>query len=189
MWLTLFIGMAMGQTFTARLSGVVSDAHGAPAPDAKVTALQTSTGAATSTVTDSRGTYVFPLLAPGTYEIAVEKAAFQKQLQRQVVLEVNSATVLPFRLAVASVSVEVQVTDEAPVLQTESGGVGTTVDSRTIDELPLVQRDVMAVVRLAPGVIAKGQVGDARGGRGVFNSNLPWVADGPRPTKCSWTER
>jgi len=172
MWLTLFAGMAMGQTFTARLSGVVSDANAAPVPEAKVTAVQTSTGARASSLTDSRGTYVFPLLPPGTYEIAVEKTGFQKQLQRQVVLEVNSATVLPFQLAVASLSVEVQVTDEAPVLQTESGGVGTTVDSRTIDELPLVQRDVMAVVRLAPGVIAKGQVGDARGGRGVFNSNF-----------------
>ncbi len=168
----LLVSLATGQTFTARLSGNVTDANGAPVPEAKVTATQTSTAAVANTLTDSRGAYVFPLLPPGAYEIAVEKAAFQKQLQRQVQLEINSATVLPFRLAVATVSTEVQVTDEAPLLQTENGGVGTTVDSRTIDELPLVQRDVMAVVRLVPGVIAKGQVGDARGGRGVFNSNF-----------------
>jgi len=57
MWLKLLAGMAMGQTFTARLSGVVSDANAAPVPEAKLTAVQTSIVAVASAVTDNAGDF------------------------------------------------------------------------------------------------------------------------------------
>jgi outer membrane receptor protein involved in Fe transport len=165
-------GGMLAQTFTARLTGTVTDPSASPINAAAVTAKNAATNAATTATTNDSGVYVMPILPPGEYEVSVDAAGFQKRLQKQVRLEVNQSAVLDFALTVASVATEVIVTDEAPVLQTESGNVGTTINSQTIDELPLVQRDVMAVVRLAPGVIAKGQVGDARGGRGVFNSNF-----------------
>ncbi len=168
----LFTGIMAGQTFTARLTGVVTDPAGAPIAGATVIATQVETNAGHTASSAENGAYVFPILLPGVYEVSVGAPGFQKQLQKQVRLEINQAVGLDFKLALASVSTEVQVTEEAPLLQTESGNVGTTIGAQTIDELPLVQRDVMAVVRLAPGVIAKGQVGDARGGRGVFNSNF-----------------
>ncbi|MBL8235368.1 MAG: TonB-dependent receptor, partial [Bryobacterales bacterium] len=96
----------------------------------------------------------------------------QKQVQKNITLEINQAANLDASLTLAAVATEVQVTEEAPLLQTETGNVGATINAQTLDELPLIQRDVMAVVRLAPGVVAKTQVGDARGGRGVFNSNF-----------------
>lgn len=161
-----------GQTFTARLSGTVVDPAGAPVAGATITATQTATNAVKKASSGENGAYVIPILPPGDYEVSVEAPGFQKRIQKQVRLEINQSAGLDFSLTLAGVSTEVQVTEEAPLLQTEAGSVGTTVSSQTIDELPLVQRDVMAVVRLAPGVIAKGQVGDARGGRGVFNSNF-----------------
>ena len=163
---------ARAQTFTARLSGTVSDPSHRPVAGATIVATRTETGARQTATTASSGAYVFPAVAPGRYELAVSAGGFQKQLQKQVLLEINQAATLDFSLNVASVSTEVLVTEESPVLQTDTGSVGTTINAQTIDELPLVQRDVMAVVRLAPGVVAKGQVGDARGGRGVFNSNF-----------------
>ncbi len=162
----------MSQTFTARLTGRVMDPSGSPIAGAMVTAIQSETNASKGVSTDKTGVYVIPILPPGIYEVSVSAPGFQKQLQKKVKLEINQSAGLDFSLALAGVSTEVVVTEEAPVLQTEGGNVGTTIGAQTIDELPLVQRDVMAVVRLAPGVIAKGQVGDSRGGRGVFNSNF-----------------
>lgn len=160
------------QTFTARLTGVVTDPSGKPVPGAAVAVTRTDTSATQNSTTNDSGTYLFPSLQPGNYEINVSASGFQKKLQKQVVLEINQAASLDFSLALASVSTEIEVTEESPVLQTETGNVGTTINAQTIDELPLVQRDVMSVVRLSAGVVAKGQVGDARGGRGVFNSNF-----------------
>ncbi len=165
-------GLLGGQTFTARLTGRVSDQTGAAIAGASVIATQIDTNAKRSASSGEDGGYNFPILLPGVYEVSVSAPGFQKQVQKQVRLEVNQAVGLDFKLALESVSTEVKVTEEAPLLQTETGNVGTTIGAQTIDELPLVQRDVMAVVRLAPGVVAKSQVGDARGGRGVFNSNF-----------------
>lgn len=171
--LLLFISAVLpGQTFTARLSGTVLDPAGAPVAGATITATQSATNAVKKASSGESGAYVIPILPPGDYEVSVEAPGFQKRLQKQVRLEINQSAALDFALTLAGVSTEMQVTEEAPLLQTEAGSVGTSVSSQTIDELPLVQRDVLAVVRLAPGVIAKGQVGDARGGRGVFNSNF-----------------
>lgn len=168
----MIAGLAGAQTFTARLSGTVADPAGSAIAGAAVRIVNVDTNAAQAASTNESGVYVFPILPPGNYEVSVEAAGFQKRVQKGVKLEVNQAAALDFALVLATVATELEVTSEAPVLQTESGNVGTTIGSQTIDELPLVQRDVMAVVRLAPGVIAKGQVGDARGGRGVFNSNF-----------------
>ena len=165
-------GVLGGQTFTARLTGTVRDQTGAAIAGARVGATQIETNATRSASSGEDGGYNFPILLPGVYEVSVSAVGFQKQVQKQVRLEVNQAVGLDFKLALESVSTEVKVTEEAPLLQTETGSVGTTIGAQTIDELPLVQRDVMAVVRLAPGVVAKSQVGDARGGRGVFNSNF-----------------
>ena len=160
------------QTFTARLAGTITDPSNSPIAAAQITLTNTATTAAQSTTSNNTGAYVFPSLPPGNYEIAIAAQGFQKQLQKNITLEINQAANLDVKLSVASLATEVQVTEEAPLLQTETGNVGTTINSQTLDELPLVQRDVMAVVRLAPGVVAKSQVGDARGGRGVFNSNF-----------------
>jgi len=171
--LLLLLALAgVAQTFNARLSGTVVDPTGAPVAGARIQVRQLDTNAVKSAETDTSGVYTIPILPPGFYEVEVTAAGFQKRLQRGVALEVNQAAVLDFSLSLEGLATEVQVTEEAPLLQTEAGNVGTTINAKTIDELPLVQRDVMAVVRLAPGVVAKSQVGDARGGRGVFNSNF-----------------
>jgi hypothetical protein len=164
-------------TFTARLAGTVLDPAGAPVAGATISATQVETNATKSSTTDAAGVYAIPILPPGLYEVSVTAAGFQKKIQKQVSLEINQSAVLDFNLSLLSVAIEIQVTEEAPVLKTEAGNVGTTISSQTIDELPLVQRDVMAVVRLAPGVIAKGQVGDARGG----SLPLRWAAKRKNP--------
>lgn len=160
------------QVFTARLSGTIQDPAGAPVPGATVTATQVSTNAKRSSVTESTGVYIIPLLLPGTYEVRVEAPGFQPQIRKDIELGANQTATLDFALRIADVTQTVDVTGDVPLLQTETTNLATTIDARTIEQFPLVQRDIMGLLRAVPGVVAKGQVGDARGGRGVFNSNF-----------------
>ena len=58
------------------------------------------------------------------------------------------------------------------MLQTESSGVGATVETRVLQDFPLIERDIMSLVRAIPGVIANPTVGQARGSRNVFDSEF-----------------
>src|SRR5882672_12617398 len=91
--------LAMGQTTTATLSGVVKDASGAMVPDVKVTARNADTGATRDTKTDSEGRYSLTNLGPGQYDVRAERAGFKTAAQSGVILNVGGATVLtsPFR--------------------------------------------------------------------------------------------
>jgi len=112
------------------------------------------------------------LLLPGVYDVRIEAAGLQSQLRAAVTLETNQTATLNFSLALATTTAEVTVTADAPLLQSETSGVGATLETKLIERFPLPQRDVMGLVRSLPGIIAGSQVGDARGGRNVFNSNF-----------------
>src|SRR5689334_10122278 len=76
------------QTF-GEITGRVVDISGAPAPDAAVTAVNTSTNAARQTVTTQAGDYSFPALVPGTYTVRVEKAGFKVSETKNIALSVQ----------------------------------------------------------------------------------------------------
>src|SRR5262249_47424164 len=98
--------IALGQTTTATLSGVVRDASGALVPSAKISVKNTNTGATRGTTTDSEGRYSLTNLGPGAYEVRAERAGFKTAAQSGVVLTVGGATGLdlirPVRAAVGA---------------------------------------------------------------------------------------
>ena len=171
----------LAQTFNARLTGTVTDVSGAALPGATVTATQVQTGIRKSASTDESGIYNIPLLLPGVYEVSVEAAGMQSQVRRDVRLEVNQTATLDFRLNVAQVQTSVDVTAEIPLLQSETSSVGTTLENKLIEQYPLIQRDVMGMLRSLPGVVTSSSIGDARGGRNVFDSTFS-VAGGRSST-------
>ncbi|MFN9085430.1 MAG: carboxypeptidase regulatory-like domain-containing protein, partial [Acidobacteriota bacterium] len=160
------------QTFTSRLTGTVTDPSNALVARATITATNTGTGVRKTALTDTSGVYTIPLLLPGVYDVRIEAAGLQSQLRAAVTLETNQTATLNFALALATTTAEVTITADAPLLQSETSGVGATLDTKLIERFPLPQRDVMGLVRSLPGIIAGSQVGDARGGRNVFNSNF-----------------
>ncbi len=164
--------VAGAQTFNARITGTITDPSGAPVPGATVTAVQVSTNASRKAGTNESGVYDVPLLLPGTYEVKIDAPGFQSQVRKDVELGLNQTATLDFSLGVAQVTTAVDVTAEVPLLQSETSSVAGTLDTKTIEDFPLQQRDVMSLVRSMPGVAAKSQVGDARGGRNVFDSNF-----------------
>lgn len=170
--LLIFVSLLPAQTFNARITGTIQDATGARVPNATVTALQVGTNVKKSTPTDESGVYNIPLLLPGVYEVTVEAAGLQTQVRKDVRLEINQTATLDFSLAVAQTATSIEITADVPLLQSETSSMGATLETKLIEQIPLAQRDVMSLVRLMPGVIAGSQVGDARGGRNVFNSNF-----------------
>src|SRR5262245_42035357 len=111
---------APAQVATAELSGTVLDGTGASVANAKVTATNNSTNRVFETVTNATGNYVIQLLPPGEYTLTVEAGGFRKIVQRGVALQINQQANLDFTLQVGQVSEQVEVTAQAPLLESES---------------------------------------------------------------------
>src|SRR5436190_6944664 len=140
----------------ATLSGTVSDVSRALIPGVEVTATNTGTGIASTVVTNERGTYRFPSLQPGTYEVKAALAGFQTQTFR---LTLGTAQQIRqnFALQVGAVAQAVDVTIAADELLTSStSSVGTVLSGRQLADLPLVSRNVMDLSLALPGVTGEG---------------------------------
>ena len=142
-----------GQIVTASLNGNVKDASGAALPNASVTATDTSTNVSANTTTDASGEFVFPQLSPGgPYTIRIGAAGFKIEVRSGIHLDVNQHAEVPIVLQVGSESQEVQVYADAAQVDATSAAIGQVIENRSIEDLPLNQRNVYQLVFLAPGV-------------------------------------
>lgn len=170
--LLLLAATGFAQTFNGRITGTVTDSTGAVIPSAAVAVKHVETSITKKVQTSQSGVFDVPLLLPGSYEVNVEAPGLQSQVRRDIKLEVNQTVTADFKLKVADLATTVDVTADVPLLQTESSGVGTTIETRLAENFPLLERDIMGLVRAIPGVIAGGSVGGARGSRNVFDSTF-----------------
>ena len=162
---------AFAQGDTALLRGTVMDSSGALIPHAKVTLTNDATNVAERLTTDDAGRYVFNSLKPASYKATVEAAGFKTLIQPNIVLRVGQQSDLVFRLEVGQLTESVQVTAEAPIMNTVSGALGTEVTNKYISEMPLMDRNITSLAFLAPGVteVQGGKTGDFGGT--MFSSN------------------
>jgi hypothetical protein len=149
------------------LRGTVTDASGAVLPGASVVLVSDERGFEESHVTDANGTYVFPQVPPGTYDLKVAAAHFAPY-QARVTLLVQQPANLNIKLKVNAISEQVEVTDQAPVLNMTDASIGDAVDNGTIQQLPIEGRNVPDLLSLQPGVLYLGrqvnQTTDSRSG-------------------------
>ncbi|MGH9497696.1 MAG: TonB-dependent receptor domain-containing protein [Terriglobales bacterium] len=139
-------------SYQAQIRGVVSDPSGAVMPDATVTITEVGTNESQTAKTDRSGEYILRALRPSTYVVKAQASGFQTVEQKGVVLAVGQETTLNFTLRPAGTSTEVQVTETAPLLDTESSGLGTDITSRYVKEIPLLNRNFFGLVFLNAGV-------------------------------------
>src|SRR5271167_3521775 len=139
-------------TYTAQLTGVVTDPSGAVVPGAKVTLTDEATAVGATAVTDSRGIYVFTGGRPSTYTIRVEAPNFASQERKGVTLAVSQQATLDFTVKPGSVSETVTVTEQAPLLDTGNAALGTDVTNEYVRDIPLINRSMFGLVFLAGGV-------------------------------------
>ena len=136
---------------TAQISGTVKDQSGAVLPGVEVTATQTGTGIARSSVTNETGSYVLPNLAIGPYRLEAGLPGFRTYAQTGIVLEVNASPVINPVLEVGQVTEQVEVQANATLVETRSVGVGQVVENARILELPLNGRQIVELIGLAGG--------------------------------------
>src|SRR5437868_2707338 len=123
--------LALSQTTTATISGVVRDPQGGLIPNAAISVVQTETGQTRQTISGAGGDYTISNLPIGTYRITASSAGFKKTVIPSLTLQVNQEAHLDLLLEVGAVSEEVSVTAQAPLLATESTSVGQVVESRS----------------------------------------------------------
>ena len=144
---------AFGQaSYTAQVRGVVKDQSGAMIPSATVTITNDATGIPTTAHSDANGLYILTGLRPAVYTIKADKPGFRPAEQRNVVLQVDQQTSIDFELHPLGVSTTVEVTEAAPLLDTESAAIGTDITNEYVRDIPLYNRSMFGLVFLAGGV-------------------------------------
>ncbi|MFN2530593.1 MAG: TonB-dependent receptor domain-containing protein [Pyrinomonadaceae bacterium] len=166
------VAFAQSQATTGNIEGRVVDPNGAVVPNASVVARNDATGLEKTTTTDGDGNYRLILLPPGSYIVKVTAAGFAAN-SLPVVVTVGGKSSLDISLVVAGATIDpITVTDEASVVETSRTSVATTINQRSIDNLPINGRNFQDFSTLSPGVIRDPRGGDLSvgGQRGTFNS-------------------
>jgi Carboxypeptidase regulatory-like domain len=138
------------QRTAATLSGTVTDSSGAVMPQATVIATEISTRTAARTESNDGGFYVLAGLAPGNYQVQVEKPGYEKYIQEGVVLEVALTTSVNVQLRVGSVSQSVVVTGQGGQVNLSSPTQSYEITAQMSQQLPLDGRNVLQLTQLAP---------------------------------------
>ena len=162
------------QSTTGTVQGTVRDNQDGVVPGATATIRNIQTNASRTLVTDGNGNYRFLNVPIGEYELIVEMPGFSKYVRSGITLSLNQDAVIDVQIQPATVSESVQVTADAPLLNTTTPEIGVRFDRTRLAELPLsgaTFRDVFAVALSAPGVsqLGSGQTGFASGTN--FSSN------------------
>jgi hypothetical protein len=171
------------QTFNASIRGVVTDKSQAAVPSAKITVTEVSRNLDHTAVADSSGRYNLSALPPGRYTLKAEAAGFEKYSQNAFDLQVQQVATVNLELAVLGVSTSVEVSGSAPLINTTSADLGTVVDNRFIQSMPLAGRQPLSLVSLAAGITpvntsAGGQSSTNFVANGVRNSTSDVLLDG-----------
>jgi outer membrane receptor protein involved in Fe transport len=191
--LALSPGRAAAQA-TGQVAGVVTDPTGSVVPKAKVELTSKTTSQVRTTMSGSDGSYTFPLIAPGVYQVRVSMAGFRTDITDQVEVLVNGTTRADVKLVVGSTAETVTVTDAAPLVETSTATMGDVVEHQSIIDLPLNGRNFAQLGTLIPGVVAAptglggaqgnatvGGFGDATGSfnvNGMRNQSNNFLLDG-----------
>src|SRR5436305_7466725 len=158
MFVTIVLSMFVvpnifGQS-AASLRGTVTDQSLAVLPGATVTAVDVATAHPYVVVTDEKGEYRLSDLAPSTYKLQIRKSGFATIEVGQMELLVGQIASRDFRMTVASTGETISVTGEAPLIDTQGSEVGSNIDRRQLQEIPLQGRNWMTLAMFAKGITA-----------------------------------
>jgi Carboxypeptidase regulatory-like domain len=137
-----------------RILGRVADPSGAVLANAKVTLVNEATNVSRDATTNSSGDYDFVEVPVGTYRLEFDLKGFKKNIRRGVALDINQVITLNMTMAVGATQEVVDVTSEAPLVETTSTQLGAVVGDRAVSELPLNSRDTYQLLQLQPGVMS-----------------------------------
>jgi outer membrane receptor protein involved in Fe transport len=179
---------------TGRIAGQVNDPAANVVVGVQLELINNDTALSTHAVTGANGSYVFPLVMPGTYSLHADASGFQPKIIQNFEVKVNATTRLDVTLKIGSRSDEIQVTGASPLVETSNAMMGDVVEHQEIIDLPLNGRNFTQLGTLLPGVVAPpaglggadgnatvGGFGDSTGGfsvNGMRNQSNNFLLDG-----------
>ncbi|HYT69708.1 MAG TPA: carboxypeptidase regulatory-like domain-containing protein [Vicinamibacterales bacterium] len=179
--LTLGAGTASGQaSTTATLRGHVEDASGAVLPGVAVTLTNQGTKTTQTVVTDGRGQYLFASLFPATYDLKAELPGFKTFERKNITLSPNDTRGLDVRLEVGQQSQTITVTATPEIIQTETGAREGVLNAKQIDNLSVIGRGSLELLRIMPGVVTEFNVGESVSFGGGANNTQGYTVNGIR---------
>jgi hypothetical protein len=169
---------------TSTFNGRVLDQGEAVLPGVTVTAVNTSTGVARTTVTNGEGVYSMPGLDPGVYDVRTDLAGFASAVRARVTLAINTTLTLDFKLSLVGVQETLTVTGDAPLIEVTQSKVTSTIDTQELQNLPMITRTINGMLELLPGATpmapidrTKQSVGNVSFG-GASGTNISATLDG-----------
>ncbi len=168
--------LATGQANQGSIAGVVQDSTGAVVANAKLTATEKSTGTVYHTVSTTSGSYRFPNVRIGTYDLVVSAPGFKSPTLTGIVVQIATTAAVDVKLSAGGANETIVVQADAPTLESESSDIGTVVGAKQILDLPLAlgstvqaMRSPEAFVFLTPGAVGPGS---DSGNGGTFESKI-----------------
>ena len=145
--------VAYAQTGAASITGLVTDQSGAAVPGVTVTATNQATNVDYTAVTNATGNYDILSVPVGRYVVKAALTGFKTTATRPITLEAKQIARLDLKMEVGALEDTVEVTAQAPVLQTETATVGEVLSANTVQSLPLNGRNANQLALLLPGAI------------------------------------
>jgi Carboxypeptidase regulatory-like domain len=175
----VLVGTAVAQSDRGTLAGTILDSSGAVVSQAAITVTGVDTGTVYDAVSRSSGAYRIPDIRVGTYNVKVAATGFKTAERTGVVIQVNNVSSLDITMQIGDAKETMTIVADAPTIETESSDIGTVVDKRQIQDLPLALsstgqshlRSTESFVFLAPGTAGPGTNSDSPSS-GIFESKL-----------------
>jgi hypothetical protein len=164
---------ALAQSTDATISGQVIDPAGRVIPDADIQILNEATGIRYSNRTNDSGIYTVSILPPGQYRVQVSKIGFKTIIKPGIVLNVQSAIALNFTLPLGATSESITIEAGSSLINTTDASVGTVIDRKFVENIPLNGRSFQDLISLTPGVVTQSPQtsNQATGYNGDFSVN------------------
>jgi hypothetical protein len=153
------VSASLAQQITGSVTGTVTDPAGAAVTKAVIQLTNTGTGAVQSAATDESGNFRFLLLPPGTYSLQVSSAGFKLFRRDGIIVEVDRSLAIPVALQIGQVSETVEVSGGSPLLEPNTSSLGTVMEEKKVEDLPLNGRNPMGLANLIPTVRGIGYFG------------------------------
>jgi Carboxypeptidase regulatory-like domain len=145
------------QTTSGSIVGSLTDQSAAVVSDTRITLTNINTTVVLTAVTNNSGFYQFVNVPPGKYQVSVEKQGFKRFSRGPIDLQVGTTIQINITLQLGSETQQVVVTTQTPLIQSETTSLGTVVDQRQTNEIPLNGRNPMSLAALVPSVVPQSQ--------------------------------
>ncbi len=147
--------LAQISSSTGAIQGSVTDPQGASIPGARITLTNLDTGTSNASTSQTDGTFVFPLVAPGNYKIQVQAQGFETAQLNNVHVDVTKVTSAPIKMNVGQVTTVATVNEAAAQVDTSTATTGDVITGAQIRDIPLPTRNFLDLTAMQAGTSAR----------------------------------